>query len=407
MDFKEWFVSDNIRLYPWFQFFRYMLFWQANWFLFFQQELTAADAISLFAIYDIGTILLEVPSGYMSDRFGRRITLISSALASVVGCFLLTFGAGFYVFALAQFLLGASDAFASGTDSALLYESLAQEGRSNEVALGELHAFRATFTALAVSAFAGGFLAASTPTWTFLATAVASAIAVLIAFRFRETIQTKSRDHALSVRQQARAICNALRNPVLTWVFMLVVGMYVLGHVPFVFGQALILVTLDSIGLAGEATIVSGSVAAAMMLVSVAASWLAFPMHRILGLGWLLLVALSIQIGLISVLAAVAHPLVIAILLLRMVPNALAKPFVLARVQPFLDDQYRASYWSLNSLVGRIILAASLIAVSITTSIEGPMTHTSLQGILVWYIVAGLALLAVLAAATKFSSVTE
>ena len=184
-------MSNNIRLYPWFQFLRNLLFWQANWFLFFQHELSAAEAISLFAVFDIGTIVLEVPSGYMSDRIGRRITLITSALAAVAGCFLLTFGAGFFVFALAQFLLGASEAFASGTDSALLYESLAEEDLHNEVASHELHAFRFAFAGLAVSAFAGGFLAANTPTWTFLATAVASAIAVFIAFRFRETNQTK------------------------------------------------------------------------------------------------------------------------------------------------------------------------------------------------------------------------
>ena len=263
------------------------------------------------------------------------------------------------------------------------------------------------FAALAVSALAGGLLAANTPTWAFLATAVASAISVLIAFRFREPIHAKSRDHALSVRQQARAIGNALRNPVLIWFFALVVGMYVLGHVPFVFGQVFILQALDTIGSAGEATIVSGSVTAAMMLLSVAASWLAFPLHRLLGLGCLLLVALSLQIGLISGLAVATHPLAIVILLLRMIPDALARPFVVARVQPFLDHQYRATYWSLMNLVGRFILATTLVVVSITTSIDGPLLHGSLQGILLWYIAAGLMLLAALAVAVKFLNLTE
>jgi MFS family permease len=67
-------VSNNIRLYPWFQFFRNLHFWQSNWFLIFQHELSAAEAISLFAVFDIGTILSEVPSGYMSDRIGRRLS---------------------------------------------------------------------------------------------------------------------------------------------------------------------------------------------------------------------------------------------------------------------------------------------------------------------------------------------
>lgn len=400
-------MSDNIRLYPWFQFFRNLVFWQAIWFLFFQQELSAAEAFSLFAIYDIGTTVFEVPSGYLSDRIGRRITLILSTLMSAAGCFLLATGEGFFVFALAQILLGAGTAFASGTDSALLYESLSKEDRSNEVASRELHAWRFQLAALAVSALAGGFLAANKPTGAFFGTAVASTIAVLIAFRFREPAHIKGRDQALPISHQALVIGEALRNPVLAWFFALAVGMYVFGHVPFAFGQAFILETLGTFGLASDAAIVSGAVSAAMMLVSVAASWLTFPLHCLLGLGRLLLVALSLQIGLIGVLALATHPLAITLLLLRMVPDALAWPFVLARVQPFLERQYRATYWSLKSLVGRVVLAATLFAVSMTTSTEGPLSHAALQDILLWYIAAGLVLLIALAVWIKFPNRTE
>jgi hypothetical protein len=64
-------VARNITLYPWIKFCQNLIFWQAVWFLFFQTELSAADAIVLYAIYDIGTTVLEVPSGYLSDRLGR------------------------------------------------------------------------------------------------------------------------------------------------------------------------------------------------------------------------------------------------------------------------------------------------------------------------------------------------
>ena len=144
-------TARNVALYPWFKFFKSLIFWQAIWFLFFQNRLSAGEAILLYAIYDIGTTVLEVPSGYMSDRMGRRFTLIASMVAGIAATVLLAVGDGFLVFALAQVFLGASAAFASGTDSALLYESLAATGRQSDIERQEIRAWRFSFTALAVS----------------------------------------------------------------------------------------------------------------------------------------------------------------------------------------------------------------------------------------------------------------
>ena len=141
--------AGNIALYPWFRVLKSLVFWQAVWFLYFQNTLSAAEAILLYAVYDVATTALEVPSGYMSDRLGRRLTLIASALAGLAGSMLLAFGDSFFVFALGQVLLGASAAFLSGTDSALLYESLVAAGRQDEIEEQELKAWRFSFSALA------------------------------------------------------------------------------------------------------------------------------------------------------------------------------------------------------------------------------------------------------------------
>mgnify|MGYP003564626886 CR=1 FL=1 len=72
--------AANVPLYRWSRFLRNLLFWQAVWFLYFQNSLSAAEAILLYAVYDVATTALEVPSGYMSDRIGRRFTLLASAV---------------------------------------------------------------------------------------------------------------------------------------------------------------------------------------------------------------------------------------------------------------------------------------------------------------------------------------
>ena len=136
-------VVRNLRLYPLLQACRNLYFWQAVWFLYLEGELGPREAIVLAAVYDLGTVVLEVPSGYLCDVIGRRWTFVIACLASCLGCALLGWGSGFAVFALAQALQGLSAAFASGTGSALLYESLAATGREHELTTHEVRALDA------------------------------------------------------------------------------------------------------------------------------------------------------------------------------------------------------------------------------------------------------------------------
>ncbi|MGI9406280.1 MAG: MFS transporter, partial [Hyphomicrobiaceae bacterium] len=106
-------MSRNLLLYPWYQAARNLLFWQGVWFLYFEQVLSAQEAILLAAAYDIANVLLEVPSGYFSDAIGRRTTLIISAIANIAGCLLFFIGGTLATFLAAQFLLGVHIAFNS------------------------------------------------------------------------------------------------------------------------------------------------------------------------------------------------------------------------------------------------------------------------------------------------------
>lgn len=387
-------MQRNIKLYPWFQACRSLLFWQAVWFLYLQNVLSGAEAVMLAAIYDIGTLVLEVPSGYMSDRIGRRITLILATLATVAGCLLLGLGSSFYVFALAQIMLGAGTAFASGTDHALLYDSLIDDNREADVAWHEARAWRFTFTGLAVSALVGGLIAMQAMHLVYLATALAAAAAFALATLFREPAHTED---GFSPVAQGKAILDRLRHRGLAWLFALSVAMYVFSHVPFVFAQPFIKEVLAGIGFAAETPAVSGAIVSAMMLVSVAAAWIALPLASRIGTTGIFLLALAIQVGLIAVLAFTVHPAALALLLLRMVPDAFARPMILAYVQPRLKSSYRATYLSLQSLIGRLILAATLFAISFAVPDNAILRQADLQAILPWYVGAGLVLLAVLA----------
>lgn len=386
-------MDRNIRLFPWFEFCRNLLFWQATWFLYLQNTLSAAEAILLYAIYDIATTVLEVPSGYMSDRVGRRFTLVLASLVSVIAMLLLALGDSFAVFVCAQILMGAGMAFVSGTDSALLYESLETEGRAAEIETQNLIAWRFSFGALAVSAATGGIAALWAPSLPFLATAFAFAAMFVIALQFSEPPHSNTDTSEWARIQQ---LATRFRVPALRWLFALAVVMYGFSHVPFVFGQPFIAEALKRSDLQTEASVVSGVVATAMMLVSLGVSLIAPALRRSIGLGPLLLLAFGLQVGLVAALSVSGSIIVIGFLLLRMVPDSLSTPFIVARVQPLLEDQTRATFLSMKSLVGRLVFAGSLAVAAAGTSAASEMTRAELQTVLLAYTAAGTVCFAVL-----------
>ena len=389
-------TARNVRLYPWFKFLQSLLFWQAIWFLFFQSRLSAAEAILLYAVYDMATTALEVPSGYASDRFGRRLTLLASVLASLAGILVIILGDGFAAFCLGQILLGAGAAFASGTDSALLYESLEAEGRAQDVETEELRSFRATYGGFALSAVTGGAMALWSMEAAFAASALALIAAVWVTLRFAEPPRT---DTPATEAIRLHAMSEAFHKPVLLWLFVLGELMYGYSHLPFVFGQPYILEALGAVGLAAEAPLVSGVVTALMMGLSLAASLAAPWLRRRIGLGAMLLLAFAMQIGLAFALALTNSVAAIPVLLLRMVPDSLSTPFIVARIQPLLGDEARATFLSLKSLAGRLLFAGSLWIAAAQTTDVGEMSYAEIRLVLTWYAVAGACAVLVLALA--------
>ena len=377
-------MGRNVALYPWFKFFQNLLFWQAVWFLYVQAELSAAEAIALYAVFDIATTTLEVPSGYMSDKLGRRVTLILAAIAGVFGALAMATGDSFAVFALGQVFWGASIAFASGTDSALLYESLDADGRADEIEPYEIRGWRFTYAGLALSAPIGGLMAYISPTFPFWSSMLAFSGMLWIAWRFAEPTRQERQ------RTDRADLIAALRHPTLMWLFGLGIMAYSFSHIPYVFGQPFIIEALRGQGWEGQATWISGCVTAIMMVMSMIASAFAPKLRERVGFGVMVLPATLMQVGLVAVLALTNAAWAIALLFLRMVPDAFSVPFIQARIQPLISSETRATYLSLRSFCARIVFAASLFLAAGSTSDAGLMPYDDIQSILGWYVLAGL-----------------
>jgi len=136
MDTGTTLLRGNIpKLYV-FSFLKMTLFPMAIITLFWKDQigLSLTDILMLQAIFSIASILFEYPSGYLSDRLGYRTALILACLLAIGGWTLYTLADSFAGVLLAEIMLGGAWAFISGSDSALLYETLRARGQEERYA---------------------------------------------------------------------------------------------------------------------------------------------------------------------------------------------------------------------------------------------------------------------------------
>jgi len=128
--------------------------------LFYQENgLGLKDVLTLQAIYSVAVIALEIPSGYLADVWGRKNTIILGAILGTLGFAIYSFSHGFYGFLLAELVLGTGQSFISGSDSALLYDSLKKQGKESNYVKYEGRVLSMGNFAETLAALAGGFLA--------------------------------------------------------------------------------------------------------------------------------------------------------------------------------------------------------------------------------------------------------
>jgi len=94
----------------------------------FQHEhlgLSVAEVMLVQAAFGAALAVFEFPSGYLADRIGYRTTMIAASLLSIVAWLVYCLAIGFWTVVLAEMLMGIGLSLVSGTNSAMLYESLA------------------------------------------------------------------------------------------------------------------------------------------------------------------------------------------------------------------------------------------------------------------------------------------
>lgn len=396
-------MERNLRLYPIYQSARNALFWLPVFFLYFSSVLPLEQVFLLEAVYYLAVVVLEVPSGYFSDRMGRKPTLIIAMACWGSSGLVFAATASFGWFALAQVLLAAGMAFNSGTDTSLLYDSLAAADRTGEIGDREARAEAWGYAAAATSALAGGLAGGFDLRLAYLLSAAGGLAGLGIASSFREPAHVAETPETALVPHRQLGVClERLADPVLRWIFLLVVGMTVFVHVPYELLQPYLdLLVGPERGDWSPTPALTGALMAASYYASAWASTRAIRLRDRIGTVATLLGALAIQGAIILAMGLVLHWAVAALFIVRSAPWAAVKPIMRAAVHPRLERGIRATYLSLQSLAGRLAFSASLAAASLLAGgVEDP-SYLVLSRILLAYFIVAVGLFLVLIAMAR------
>lgn len=89
-------------------------------------------AMSIVALETFCSALFDIPTGILSDRLGRKLTMALGSLTMLLGSACYAFAQVSWIFYIGAVLSGLSQCLFSGTNTALLYETLKEQGQEKK-----------------------------------------------------------------------------------------------------------------------------------------------------------------------------------------------------------------------------------------------------------------------------------
>jgi len=79
---------------------------------------------TLYAIREISTNILEIPTGIVADSFGRRRTMVYSFISYIISFIIFYFSSHYFLFVIAMVFFSFGEAFRTVTHKAMIFEYL-------------------------------------------------------------------------------------------------------------------------------------------------------------------------------------------------------------------------------------------------------------------------------------------
>jgi MFS family permease len=358
-------------------------------------ELDFSDIGVIAAAGAVASILFELPAGIFADRFGKKNSLIAASCFDILTMVLILFGASLTPFVLAAILYGVANALTSGSREALLYDSLAAEGKKTlyKKTYGQMYLFAHILNAIFIGLVPMTY--SILPELPFMIALLFFVAALMTATQLSEPQMTREETHvAPSLHApRMRVVLTTLRRPIIAFPILLFASM-----TGFLYAQADFMQPILQI--AGLNTIYFGIFYSSLRVLQGLMASLVHRVENLFSTGVQLLIhMLLFTSGFLLLGVARGYALLGAIY----VVNAgywMTRVLINDEINKRIDSQNRSTILSVMGLIGQLCTALFVLAFSVSSDAFGIQTSllwTSLAVILL----AGPLLLATIAQTKK------
>ncbi len=163
-------------------FFYSLFFDRAIWTLFLLEKGLDGLQVGLAeSLLHISIVLFEVPTGIIADIYGRKISLIISRIISIIYAVGLMSVNNIWSIYFIFILFGLGSTFSSGSDTALLYDSIKGNKKEKDKQFTKINGYYGAFitAGLTLGMFCGGFLQSVSWNTVYLYIAVVQVISII------------------------------------------------------------------------------------------------------------------------------------------------------------------------------------------------------------------------------------
>ena len=344
-------IERNINLVKWIFLTQGLVFVAPVLVLYFSSRgLKLSEILMLQFVFSAFSMALEFPSGYISDKLGRKRTLIIAYASLVLAVYLFLNGSSFNTFAFAEFVFALGYALISGTLSSLLYESLKALSRESEYSKVYGNINHKTLLTVAFAGISGGFIAKY---FGLSATVVATLIAFVGSFVLSLFLKEVNGANKRAFREDIKDFHLLLGNKELISVTLFVALIFAFNQVSFWYYQPY----FKAIGV--DVAYFGVLFASFQIVASLGSKYANTIMKRFSKEQIFISVAIAILISLIGMGWFFSY-LGIAFIYLQQLVRGVLMIYSSEYAQKYASDELRATTASFMALVNKLFYAANL-----------------------------------------------
>lgn len=190
-------LNRNIVLDYWYSFINNLNMSSSIWVLYLAYRGMNLMQIGLLeGLFHATSMICEVPSGAVADLWGRRRTLIAGQICMAVSCIIMLFARSFPFFALGFIIQAFSYNLKSGSEEALLYDSMKLCGREEQYLRVNGRLNFLIEVAQAIATVSGGILAEYSYNWCYGACLAIALLGIFPACLMTEPQSGHTEDHS-------------------------------------------------------------------------------------------------------------------------------------------------------------------------------------------------------------------